>query len=320
MKTLNYLDTHEYMENIAKGMPPLIITVAITGGVAGKEVNPNLPESPEEQIDSAYEAYKAGAAMVHIHARDPETGYADPSTNPEHYYKINKLIRERCPDMIIANTCGVGIQVPRAEALRPLEAKPEMASLNCGPLNVKAKLKKRLPPLWGRDEDVDLSGDVIPFTFAETEILGQEMKKRGVKPELEVYNCQQFNVVDNLINKGLLEKPYAFSLIFSDSIAVPPTMQNFISMVAGLPSDSVFQAIGVGPAQMSVITMSIIIGGDVRVGFEDNIFYKRGELLRSNAQAVERVVRIANELGREIATPLQARRMLGISEQPSTYE
>jgi uncharacterized protein (DUF849 family) len=91
---------------------------------------------------------KQGAAMVHIHARGPESGYAELSTNPEDYYKVDKSIRERCPDVITANTCGVGIKVNRSEALRLLEAKPEMASLGCGPLNVKAKLKKRVPVLW----------------------------------------------------------------------------------------------------------------------------------------------------------------------------
>jgi len=319
MKTLNYLDTREYMQNIARGMPRLIITVAITGGVAGKEVNSNLPETPEEQADSTYEAYKAGAAIVHIHARDPMNGYASASSRTEDYYKVNKLLRERCPDMIICNTTGVGPQKPRSEAVNAVYANPEMCSLNCGPLMVGGKLLKRVPPLSGRDEEVDLSDMVMPVTFKETETFAQEMKKKGVKPELEVYHTQMFNAVDNLIKKGLLQKPYSFSLIFSDSVAVPPTMQNFVSMVAGLPPDSVFQAIGVGPAQVPIITMSMLIGGNVRVGFEDNIFYKRGELLKSNAQAAERVVRIANELGREIATPLQARRMLGLSEKPTTY-
>lgn len=319
MRIKNYLDPREYMKGLIEGMPPLIITVAITGGVAGKEVNPNLPETPEEQADSVYEAYKAGASVVHIHARDPKNGYATASSNPDDYYKINKLVRERCPDIIIANTTGASVDMPRSEAIKSLEAKPEMASLNCGPLILRGKLKRRLPPLSGRDEDQDLSKLVIPVTFAETEHFAAEMKKRGVKPELEVYNCQMFNVVDNLIRQGLLDKPYSFSLIFAEAIAQPPTMQNFISAVAGLPEDSIFQAIGVGPAQFPVLMMSMVIGGNVRVGFEDNIFYKRGELLKSNAQAVEKVVRIANELERPIATPAQAREMLGLSKTPSVY-
>ena len=97
METWNYLDAREYLHKVARGMPPVVIAVALTGGVSGKEVNPNIPETPEEQADSAYEAYKAGASVVHIHARDPKTGYANPTTNPEYYYKINKLVRERCP-------------------------------------------------------------------------------------------------------------------------------------------------------------------------------------------------------------------------------
>ncbi len=319
METWNYLDTREYLYKLARGMPPVIIAVAITGGVSGKEVNPNLPETPEEQADSVYAAYKAGASVVHIHARDPKTGYANPTSNPEYYYRINKLVREKCPDIIICDSCGIGVDTPRAEALRPLEANPEMASLNCGPLILRGKMLKRNPPLSGRDEDIDLGKFCMPINFAETELLAQEMRKKGVKPELEVYNTQMLNVVYNLINKGLLDKPYWFTLIFADAIAQAATILNFAAMLGGLPPGSLFQGIGVGPAQYSVITMSIVTGGNVRVGFEDNIFYKRGELLKSNAQAVEKAARIATELDRAVATPAQAREMLGLSQTPTSY-
>ncbi|MFC2047352.1 3-keto-5-aminohexanoate cleavage protein [Chloroflexota bacterium] len=319
METWNYLDGREYLYKVARGMPPVIIAVAITGGVAGKEVNPNIPETPEEQADSTYDAYKAGASVVHLHARDPKTSYANPTPNPEYYYKINKLVRERCPDIIICDSCGIGVDAPRAEALKPLEAKPEMASLNCGPLILRGKLLKRNPPLSGRDEDVDMSKLCMPVTFAETELLAQAMREKGVKPELEVYNTQMLNVVYNLINKGLLDKPYWFTLIFADAIAQAATIMNFTAMLAGLPQDSLFQGIGVGPAQYPTITMSIIAGGNVRVGFEDNIFYKRGELLKNSADAVKKAARIANELDREVATPAQAREMLGLSQTPTSY-
>jgi 3-keto-5-aminohexanoate cleavage enzyme len=126
----NYHDVREYIRLVQRQeMPPLIISVALTGGVHGKEVNPNFPETPEEQAQQAYEAYKAGASIVHIHARDPKKGYASPSIDPEHCRTINKKFRELCPDIIINNTTGGGLgQLTTEERMRSLEADPEIAS------------------------------------------------------------------------------------------------------------------------------------------------------------------------------------------------
>lgn len=319
----DYRDVYEFDRRLKKGMPPLIISVAITGGAAGKEVNPNLPETPEEQAQSVYEAYKAGACAVHIHARDPQTGYAYPSSNPDHYLEINRRVRELCPDIIINNTTGAGAGgLSSEQRMKSLDANPELASLNCGPLIVKGVLPKRKPPLSGRDQDLPLDDFIIPVTVGEAERYARAMLERGIKPELEIYSPQHFNTANVLIRQGLSKKPFWFTLIFSNpegGIAVAANMNNIMNMVGMLPPDSLFQIIGVGYTQTFVITSAILLGGHVRVGMEDNVFYRPGELLKSNAQAVERVVRIARELDRDIATPQQARKMLGISETPSRY-
>jgi 3-keto-5-aminohexanoate cleavage enzyme len=318
----NYNNIQEYLELIRMGgMPPLIISVALTGGVHGKEVNPNLPETPDEQAQQAYEAYKAGAAIVHIHARDPKKGYASPSINPEDYRIINKKIRELCPDIIINNTTGGGLgQLTTEERMRSLEADPEIASLNMGPLAWKALLKKREPPLSGRPEDV-LIDSVWPPTFSwkETELFAQRMLEKNIKAEMEVYHQGQFQLVYNLINKNLVRPPYLIQFVMGAPSAVLPTPQNLISMLYHVPPNSIVSVIGVGPFQLPLAAIAIAMGLHVRVGLEDNIYYRRGELAKSNAQLVERVVRIAKELDRPIATPAQAREMLGLPKEPKRY-
>jgi 3-keto-5-aminohexanoate cleavage enzyme len=318
----NYNNVKEYLELIRRGnMPPLIISVALTGGVHGKEVNPNLPETPDEQAQQTYEAYKAGAAIVHIHARDPKKGYSSPSINPEDYRIINKKIRELCPDIIINNTTGGGLgQLTTEERMRSLEADPEIASLNMGPLAWKALLKKREPPLSGRPEDV-LVDSVWPPTFSwkETELFAQRMLEKNIKAEMEVYHQGQFQLVYNLINKNLVRPPYLIQFVMGAPSAVLPTPQNLISMLYHVPPNSIVSVIGVGPFQFPLTAIAIAMGLHVRVGLEDNIYYRRGELAKSNAQLVERVVRIAKELDRPIATPAQAREMLGLPKEPKRY-
>jgi 3-keto-5-aminohexanoate cleavage enzyme len=302
-------------------LPPLIVSVALTGGVHGKEVNPNLPETPEEQAQQTYQAYKAGASIVHIHARDPKKGYAAPSIDPEHYRTINKKIRELCPDIIINNTTGGGLgQLTTEERMRSLEADPEIASLNLGPLAWKALLKKRNPPLSGRPEDV-LMDSIWPPTFSwgETELFAKRMLEKNIKPELEVYHQGQFQLLYNLIEKNLIRAPYLIQFVMGAPSGVLPTPNNLMSMLSHVPQGSIVSVIGTGPFQLPLTTVAIAMGLHVRVGLEDNIYYKKGVLAKSNAELVERTVRIAKELNREIATPAQAREMLGLPKVPKKY-
>jgi 3-keto-5-aminohexanoate cleavage enzyme len=317
----DYNDPQEYMRLVrTQQLPPLIIGVALTGGGHGKELNPNLPETPEEQAQQAYESYEAGASIVHIHARDPAKGYAYPSCNPDDYRKVNRLVRELCPDIIINNTTGGGFGLTTEQRIKSLEADPEIASLNMGPLAWKTLLKKRELPLSGRPQDV-LSDSIWPPTFSwgETELFAQRMLEKNIKPELEVYHQGQFQLVYNLIEKKLIYPPYLIQFVMGPPSAVLPTPHNLISMLYHVPPNSIVSVIGIGPFQLPLTTIAIAMGLHIRVGLEDNIYYRKGELAKSNAQLVERAVRIAKELNREIATPAQAREMLKLPNEPKKY-
>jgi 3-keto-5-aminohexanoate cleavage enzyme len=331
-----FSDNREWREHFKK-WPPVIITCAITGGVHGKAANPNLPETPEEQADSAYEAYKAGAAMVHIHARDPNMNYATNSSNAEDFYKANHLIRERCPDLIVNNTCSGLFKEDDPDVINKFFAgcNPEVASLDVGMLYMRMKIKSPFEldnPDEGMREMFKQRGITIVDSktlqyegvdmlgYTKTEKFARAMKAANVKPELEVFNSQAWWFVDNLINQNLLDPPYWCQLVFGqDGACSPPTVMSAMDMIANMPPKSMFSSIGTGVLEIPIITLGMIMGGHIRVGLEDNVYYRRGQLAKSNAQLVERAVRLVHELNREVATPAQAREMLGISQTPKQY-
>lgn len=278
-------------------MDKLIITAALTGGIHGKEANPALPEQPDEIIRDAVDCYNAGAAIVHLHARDKQgQGVGDPKI----FAEMNEGIRTRCP-VVIQNTTG-GPGIPVAKRITSLDAKPEMASLNMGSVVFFVGEKNALKEQ--------------PFTNLRSEIeaFAKAMIERKVKPELEVYNPSMFGEVENLIQKDLLKKPYYVNFVMNvgGMGGYPGTPKNLLTMMEHLPDGAMFNVSGIGRAQLPLNALAILTGGHARVGLEDNVFYRKGELAKSNAQFVERVVRLAKELGREIATPDEARKILGI--------
>lgn len=278
-------------------MDKLIITAALTGGIHGKEANPALPEQPQEIIRDAVDCYNAGAAIVHLHARDRQgRGVGDPAI----FREMNEGIRKRCP-VIIQNTTG-GPGIPIEKRISSLDAGPEMASLNMGSVVF----------FVGDSEEPQ----ELEFTNLRSEIeaFARAMLERGIKPELEVYNPSMFGEVRNLIEKDLLLRPYYVNFVMNvgGMGGYPGTPGNLITMMEMLPDGSKFNVSGVGRAQLSMNTMSIILGGHARVGLEDNVYYRKGELAQGNAQFVERIARLAEELGREVASPREARRILGI--------
>ncbi|MFC2039720.1 3-keto-5-aminohexanoate cleavage protein [Chloroflexota bacterium] len=310
----NYSDQYQYMRKVARSdMQPLIITVAVTG-LSGKEDNQNVPETPREQADDAHRCYQAGATSVHIHARD-DTG-AKSIADAARFRDINRMIRELCPDMIIGNTTGIGPDEPRERAVNVLEAEPELCSLNMGPVCFVFDFKERKPPLQGRDKATHAEF-VQPFGFTDQERIARRALEKNIKPEMEIYNNSMFFGIRNLIQNNLLKKPYWIQAVFSPFF-IPPTIEGMANAISLLPTDSLLSVIGVGPFQLNVAVAAIIAGCHVRVGLEDNLFYRKGEMA-TNARLVERIVRIAQELGRDIATPTQAREMLGISSIPTTY-
>ena len=312
-----YTDSYDFMQKVTEGMPPLIICLACNGGIQGKEYNDNLPETADEIADSVYEGYQAGASLVHIHARDPEN-LANCARTTDVWYAVNRKVRQRCPDIIINNTTGGGLDMTMAERLSCLAANPEMASLNLVPDMSKFKMKAREAPLPNPHPEVAYD-DCLPFSYKIVTQFATAMKERRIKPELETYHPGGAWVIRDLIQQDLIAKPYWIQTVMGYQTSSFPTVENVIGMLREFPAGSLWLCSGIGPFQLPMTTLAILMGGHVRVGMEDNIYYKRGEKLKSNAQVVERTVRIAHELNREIATPLQTRRMLGISDTPTSY-
>jgi len=310
-----YTDAYQFMKLVVEGMQPLIICVACNGGVQGKEYNNNLPESSDEIADSVYEAYNAGASMVHIHARDPNK-LASCARHTADWLEVNQKVRERCPDIIINNTTGGGLDMTMEERLSCLDANPEVASLNLVPDMSKFAMKERKAPLPDPHPAYEYD-DCIPFSYRLVTQFAKEMKKRGIKPELETYHPGGAWVIRDLIEQGLLEKPYWIQTVMGYQTSSFPTVENVVALLREFPQDALWLCSAIGIFQLPMTTLAILMGGHARVGMEDNIYYARGEKLKSNAQVVERTVRIAHELNREIATPAEARKMLGISETPS---
>jgi 3-keto-5-aminohexanoate cleavage enzyme len=318
----DYRDPRGYLNRASKAdWPPVIITVAITGGVQGKELSSALPETPEEQAEAAYAAYLAGASIVHIHARDPKTGYAQTSEKAEDFRRVNALIRDKCPDIIINNTTGGSFGMTMEQRVKSLDAMPEMASLNCGPNPIRMTLRRRDPPLTGRPEDIRFEGLDLstPSVWREMEHFAEQMMKRDIKPEIELYNSGQYWLVDNLVNQGLLETPYFIQFVMGAQGGAYPTPENVIDLAKHAPQPCLINVAGTGAHQLPLDVLGLMMGFHVRTGLEDNLYYKRGELAESNAQLVERIVRIAKELNRQISSPREAREMLGISTQPRKY-
>ena len=272
----------------------MIITVAQTGALVNKKMNPNVPEQPDEIIASAVECYNEGAAIVHIHARD-ETG--ENTSHAKTFKTIRNGIREKCR-LIIQFSTGGGPNLTQEQRIECIKAEPEMASLNMGSM-------------------MRISGSYagVPWSNMPHEIESylSKMKDMGVKPEMEVYSLAMFRDVNDIIKKGFVEKPYYINLVLGMKYqgACDATPKILSTMVDFLPEEAMFNCTAVGSAQLPITTMAMIMGGCVRVGLEDNIFYKKGEMA-TNAQLVARTVRIARELGKEPATPDEARKILGL--------
>jgi 3-keto-5-aminohexanoate cleavage enzyme len=312
----DYADTYEWMERTSK-FPPMVVTVAVNGGIHGQESHPALPETPEEIAAQAQEAYAAGASIVHIHGRDPDNR-TDCTGDPEVYREINGRVRELCPDIIINNTTGGGPSVTMAGRIACLDAMPEMASLNLGPDMSRYRLAARKAPLAHPREALVID-ECTSFTYGIIEELATVMREKGIKAEMELYQPGQYWVSRSLIEQGLLQPPFVHQFVMGAQTSIFPTPENLLAMIRELPADSLFSVIGLGKFQWPLVTMGIIMGGNVRVGLEDNLYLNRGEKLSGNGAAVEKVVRIAGEFGRAIATPAQARAMVGVPAVPSSY-
>ena len=278
----------------------VIITAAMTGAwpLVTKALNPNVPEQPSEMADSAYACFQEGAAICHIHARDKE---GKSTGAKEVFQEIHDRIRSKC-SIIIQDSTGGGPNLSLEQRIECLHARPEMASLNMGSL-------MRISGQYKGISWTNMPEDIETYVT--------RMREVGAKPEMEVYSHGMLKDVQNIIKKGLVEKPYYINFVLGMTYqgAVEATPKILNSLIHFLPEEAIFNVTAVGAAQLPLTTMAMILGGCLRVGMEDNLYYRKGELAKSNAQLVARAVRIARELNKEPATPDEARKILGITKK-----
>ena len=309
--TWRYADTFEYMDHTRSGFGPAMICVACNGGIQGKESHGALPETADEIADSVAAAYEAGASMVHVHARDSRN-FTLGARRADEWHEVNSKIRKRCPDIVINNTTGGDLTMSMEERLSCLEAGPDVASLNLTPDMSRFTMKARQAPLKHPREAMDVDA-CIPFTYGIVERFAAEMQKRGIKPEMETYHTGGAWVMRDLIERKLVEPPYLVQTVMGAQTASYPTPENVINLLRELPQESVWLCSGIGPFQLPLTTFALLMGGHARVGLEDNLYYARGRKFADNAESVRRVVRIAAELNRKVATPAETRALLGLT-------
>lgn len=269
-------------------MEKLIITAALTGAEVTRKEQPNLPLTAEEIAQAAYECYKAGASIVHIHARDEE---GNPTQSYQAYKAIKDLLEEKC-DVIFQPSTGGAVWHTPEERLQPVNLKPEMATLSAGTCN--------------------FGPDIFTNTEEYMEKFAKKMLDLGVKPEIEIFERGMIENAKKLVKKGLVKEPMHFDFVLGVPGACPGTPEDLIYMKNLIPAGSTWTVAGIGRTELPLAMISIAMGGHVRVGFEDNVYYSKGVLAKSNAELVERIVRIAKEMGREVATPDEARAILGL--------
>lgn len=287
-------------------MNKLILTVAPTSNFHGKEANPALPYTPREVADAVVECWNEGASIVHLHGRDKN---GSPTNDPAFFQEADRLIRERGCDIVLQHSMAPAnpVLLGRKEGdvddgirTTTTTPPPEMASLEVSPSNIIAN-GKVYNMLWDR-------------LWAER--TAKVLRDKGIKPEVEVYNNSDMDDVEYLIERGVLSKPYYVSFVLGmnkvNNQASRYSPRHLMHLVDLLPRDSLFSVLGIGPAEFQAATLSMLLGGNARVGFEDNIYIEKGKLAASNADLVRKAARIARELGREIASPAETREMLGI--------
>ena len=275
-------------------MDKLIITAAITGSRNMRDIAPYIPITPEEIVRSSIECWKAGAAIVHIHVRDPQTGFG--TQNLELYRQVVTPLREKTDLILNLTTSGIGgVNLPIEERLIPLELEPELASFDAGSIN--------------------LGGGVFSNPPEFLDACAMKMKEKGVKPEIEIFDLGMVVTALNMRNQQKLDDPLHFQFVLGTPWGAPATPKSLLYLHEYLPANATWSVIGIGRGHLPISMMGLIMGGHIRVGMEDNIYYEKGVLAKTNAQFVDRIVRIAHEYGREIASPAEARTILGLQKR-----
>jgi len=305
------------------GDRPVIITCAVTGSIHTPTMSPHLPITPQQIADQAVEAAQAGAAILHLHARDPETGF--PSADPALFEEIVSRIRDRC-DAVLNITTGGSSRMTLDERLAaPRRIRPEMCSLNMGSMNFglfpMAERRDSWDREWERDYLEGTRAVIFKNTFEDIEaILAELGGASGGRFELECYDVGHLQTAAFYLRKGLLQAPLFIQFVLGVLGGIDAAPEQLLHMKATadrlLGSDYQFSVLAAGRQQIPLGTMGVILGGNVRVGLEDSLFLARGRLATSNAEQVEKMRRIIEELGHRVATPDEARRQLALRGAP----
>ena len=272
-------------------MDKLIISACICGAEVTKENNPAVPYTVEEVVREAKSAYDAGAALIHLHVRWDD---GTPTQDKGRFQEMVDAIRKECPDVIIQPSTGGAVGMTDLERLQSTEITPtpEMATLDCGTCN------------FGGDE-IFINTDNTIANF------GDVMQERGIKPECEVFDKGMIDLALKAAKKGHIKYPIHFDFVLG--VQMTATVRDLVIMATSIPADSTWTATGIGKNAWGIAAATIAMGGHVRVGFEDNVYMSKGVLAKSNGEMVERVVQMAKLLNREVATPAEAREILGLA-------
>ncbi len=271
-------------------MTKLIITAAICGAEVTKEQNPAVPYTVEEIVREAKSAVDAGAAIVHLHVREDD---GTPTQSKARFKECMDAIYKECPDVIIIPSTGGAVGMTAEERLQPTELFPEMATLDCGTCN--------------------FGDDVFENTMPTMRAFGKRMLENNIKPEYECFEMGHLDTILTMARKGQVPgAPMQFNFVLGVPGCTPATVQNLAWLVNNIPAGSTWTATGIGRYAFQLAAPAIVMGGHVRVGFEDNLYLERGVLAKSNGELVAKVVRLAKELGREVATSAEAREILGL--------
>ncbi len=274
-------------------MEPAIVTVAPVGAELRPEQTPHLPLTPAALGETARRCRAAGAAMIHVHCR---TDDGRNTSDPERFAAARDAIRAQS-DLIVQFTTGGAIGMTAQERAAPLRARPEMATLTCGTVN--------------------FGDEIFENGFPLMRGIAAEMARYGVRPELEIFDAGHLANAKRLAAEGVLEMPQHVDFVLGVPGGLDATVRNLSYLVDSLPAGCTWSVAGIGRAQLPLATVALAMGGHVRVGIEDNIYYGKGRLA-SNDELVARVARIAAELGRPLATPDEARRILGLAPASRT--
>jgi 3-keto-5-aminohexanoate cleavage enzyme len=276
-------------------MQPLIINAAITGMVPKKKDNPNVPVHPDEIIAEVRRVRDAGATIVHLHARDE---WENPTYKKEIFGEIFQGIRETCPEILISGTCSGRDHKEFWQRSQVLELQPDLGSLTLGSLNFPKQASVNSPEMIQQ--------------------LAVAMRDRGIVAEMEIFDTGMANYSHYLIRKGFISPPFYANILLGSLGTMSATPENLCLMIRSLPENTTWAATGIGRYQFEVNSLAVAMGGHVRVGLEDALYYNwETRDLATNAGLIDRVTRVATAMGREIATAEQAREIIGYRKKPS---